>query len=103
MYTFGQKQKTKKTLKAGSQKQNHVNQIIPDLLATAGPLRRKILNPEFHYPTKSSAMKVTNRIQNQSLYTATSSKPVMTDISRFVISFPFGLLIGTLQSCSLTL
>ena len=39
MYTFVQKTNKQankqKTLNAGSQKQNHVKQIIPDLLATA--------------------------------------------------------------------
>lgn len=93
--------------------QSHGNHIIPDLLATTlntrslkknilnRALGRKILNPERHYPTKSTAMKVINGIQNWPLNTGMLSKPAVPSKSRHLTSYC--LLITTRHSCSLTL
>lgn len=93
--------------------QSHGNHIIPDLLATTlntrslkknilnRALGRKILNPERHYPTKSTAMKVINGIENWPLTMGMLSKPAVPSKSRHLTSYC--LLITTRHSCSLTL
>lgn len=92
--------------------QSHRNHVIPDLLATTPHARslkknilnralgRKILNPECHYPTKSTAMKVINEIQTWPLNTRMPSKPVVP--SKLCHLTSYCRLITTPHSCSLT-